>query len=165
MSPVSKIWIVNASPLIVLSKIGHSDLLVKLAEHVVLPSAVFDEVTDKDVDGTILNWINRQSTIKVQSVAIQDSEIASWDLGAGESEVLTLARLIENSTVVIDDKSARNCADSFGIPKLGTLGVVVLAKKYQLITEIKPLIGQLTEIGFYMSPILISEVLELVGEN
>lgn len=39
-----EIWAINASPLILLGKLGRTDLLEKLARQVIVPQAVFREV-------------------------------------------------------------------------------------------------------------------------
>ena len=41
---MSDLWVVNASPLIVLGKIGQLDLLTQLPKDIVVPSAVADEI-------------------------------------------------------------------------------------------------------------------------
>lgn len=37
-------WVVNASPLIVMAKIGHAQLLSALADEIVVPQTVVDEI-------------------------------------------------------------------------------------------------------------------------
>jgi predicted nucleic acid-binding protein len=37
-------WVINASPLIVFGKIGQLDLFIRLAEEIVVPQAVADEI-------------------------------------------------------------------------------------------------------------------------
>ena len=65
--------------------------------------------------------------------------IAAWDLGRGESEVLTLALGKPRTGVVLDDLQARKCAELFEISLIGTLGLVVLAKRKGLISAWPPL--------------------------
>lgn len=43
-------WIVDASPLIVLAKVNHQHLLTALADEVVVPQAVVDEINAGPVD-------------------------------------------------------------------------------------------------------------------
>jgi predicted nucleic acid-binding protein len=40
----NKIWVINASSLILLGKLGRTDLLESLAQQVIVPQAVFQEV-------------------------------------------------------------------------------------------------------------------------
>jgi hypothetical protein len=47
--------------------------------------------------------------------------IAAWDLGQGESEVLTLALEKDGACVVLDDLQARKCAALFDIPLIDDL--------------------------------------------
>lgn len=47
-------WVVNASPLILLGKTGHLDLLAALADTVVVPQAVANEVGAKPDGAAIL---------------------------------------------------------------------------------------------------------------
>ena len=58
--------IVNSTPMIILSKIGMLDILQKMYGNVIIPQAVFDEVTVKDdyACHTIkaLDWINVRMT-------------------------------------------------------------------------------------------------------
>ncbi|HWG96823.1 MAG TPA: hypothetical protein VN647_07040 [Nitrospira sp.] len=42
--PVSDVWVLNASPVILLGKIGRPDLLESLAAEAVVPNAVFLEI-------------------------------------------------------------------------------------------------------------------------
>ena len=53
---------------------------------------------------------------------------------------------------------------SQGLPVTGTLGVLITAKNSGLVAAIKPLLGQLTAAGFYISPQIIARVLLLAGE-
>ena len=60
-------------------------------------------------------------------------EILAWDLGKGETAVLSYALTNPGWTAIIDDRAARKCAMSFSIPIKGTLAVVILAKKHGLV--------------------------------
>jgi predicted nucleic acid-binding protein len=48
----------------------------------------------------------------------------AWDLGAGETAVLSYALANSGWTAVVDDNAARKCARSFAISAKGTLAVV-----------------------------------------
>jgi len=47
---VTERWVVNASPLIALSKINHQHLLLKLADEIAVPEAVLAEVNAGPAD-------------------------------------------------------------------------------------------------------------------
>jgi len=56
------------------------------------------------------------------------ANILSWDLGPGETQVISQAILHGADRVVIDDLEARRCAKAMGLAIIGTLGVVGRAK-------------------------------------
>jgi predicted nucleic acid-binding protein len=47
---------------------------------------------------------------------------------------------------------------------MGTLGMVVKAKKQGLLAEVKPAFEKLTASGLYIAPSLVKEILAAVGE-
>ncbi len=62
--------------------------------------------------------------------------IAALDLGAGESEVLSLALGLSGYHAVLDDAAGRRSAEALGIPFIGTGGLLLLAKKEGLIPSV-----------------------------
>ena len=68
--------------------------------------------------------------------------------------------------VIIDDKQARKIADKQGLKVIGTLGILMLAKKKQIIKEVSPLILNIMEnINFRISERILNKALEFVGEK
>lgn len=156
--------IVNSTPVIILSKIGMLDILHKMYGDVIIPQAVFDEVTVKDDSAchTIksLDWIN------VKSIASQDDrKMYKAKLHAGEVEVMILAQeLGEDVLTVIDDNAARKTARYLGIKVTGTVGVLMKAKKLGYIDSVKKCIAMMRRAGFYVGTELERMALEKVGE-
>lgn len=70
----------------------------------------------------------------------------------------------ERRFVALDDLQARNCAKSLGIPVVGTLGILLRAKKSGLIAAARPLIEELLGRQLYLSRDLIEKGLAEVGE-
>jgi predicted nucleic acid-binding protein len=66
--------------------------------------------------------------------------------------------------VVIDDRAGRRCAEAHGIPCLGTLGLVILAKRIGRIVEARPLIEDLRQVGLYVKDDVIADALRQAGE-
>ena len=91
--------------------------------------------------------------------------IGGWDLGRGESEVLAWAHAHHEFEAVLDDRAARNCAMSLGVPLLGTLGVILVAKKLGYITYAAPLFDDLRQVGLRLDDALMNRALELAGES
>lgn len=76
-------WVVNASPLICLGKLGHLDWLNQLATEVVIPSGVAREIETGPPEDAARRWLQTVGAPHVRAVDPIDAEIAAWDLGAG----------------------------------------------------------------------------------
>ncbi|WP_141699483.1 hypothetical protein [Candidatus Marithrix sp. Canyon 246] len=104
-------WVFDASPLIVLGKADLLSTISPLAETWIIPESVVKEVSQKtDVD-SLLNKLSENSRVEHQSVAIEPL-VANWNLGDGESEVITLA--VENSKYGVNFKFTFNRFFRFG---------------------------------------------------
>ena len=87
------------------------------------------------------------------------------NLGRGESEVLTLALGKPGTGVVLDDLQARKCAELFDIPLIGSLGLIVLAKRKGLLNLAKPEIERLIAVGLHIDSAILTRILIGVGEG
>lgn len=74
--------------------------------------------------------------------------IAAWDLGLGETQVLSWCYGAPEYEAILDDGQARKCGKTLGIPVRGTLGVIMLARRENLIDSIAPWLARLVEQGF-----------------
>jgi hypothetical protein len=86
------------------------------------------------------------------------------EIDLGEAESIVLAIEEQAKYLIIDEYKGRLIADSYGIKIVGILGVLIQAKKKQVITTVKPHIEQLVEIGFRLDRKLIEKVLKGLGE-
>lgn len=157
-------WVVNASPLILLGKIGQIGLLSALAGRIAVPQAVAEEVGAGYDGRTTLQAIANDSVFILVENEAPNPEIISWDLGAGETQVIVNARIYGADRVVIDDLEARRCAQAMGLKTIGTLGLVGRAKALGLIDRAGPVVRRLRETGLYASDDLIQRLLREVGE-
>lgn len=89
----------------------------------------------------------------------------SNDIGAGEAEAIVLALEQRPSVVLIDDLKARRFAKMNNLDVIGTMGILLKAKKYNLIQEIKPLIATLLLNEIRISAKIIEMTLQAAGEN
>jgi len=87
------------------------------------------------------------------------------NLGAGQSEALSLAMEIGAERLLVDERAARRVAGTLGLRVVGTLGVLLAAKRKGLIVELRPLLDQLLHQGFWIAPRLVKQALITAGEG
>lgn len=154
----------NAGPLIALSRIGRLDILFELYSTIVVPNAVFAEVThDPDMPGAA--EIRQAQQISVVSVAqpAQVTRLLFW-LDQGESEAIVLAQEL-GATLLIDERKARTISAALGIPLTGTVGVLLEAKRSGIVSQIQPLLDNMLLAGVRLSTRLYNNALKLAGES
>jgi hypothetical protein len=156
--------IADSGPLIALSIIDRLELLPALYHRVVVPTAVWDEVT---VHGRGLPGADAVSRLTWPEVMAPDPRTLkplSILVDPGEAEAIALALDLPDSTVLLDDSRARRVAERFGIQRIGTVGLLRKAKRAGLVPIIRPLIEELQNNGIYLRRELIEAVLRDVGE-
>lgn len=158
-----EIWVINASPLILLGKLGRTDLLESLTRQVIVPQAVFREVAAGAAGDAAMKAALDWAAPRVQDDILVPPSISGWDLGAGESQVLAHC-LAGGHRGVLDDGEARAAAKVHSVPLVGSLGVILRARKAGLIPAARPLVEQLIESGSYLAADLVRQALHKVGE-
>lgn len=156
--------VVNASPLIFLSRAGHVKLLRTSAAHVVVPQPVSDEIRARGADDVTAQSLNSERWLEITESPPIPVGIMQWGLGPGESAVLAESLHRAGTCVVIDDFAARKCAAALGIPVIGTLGIVLRARKQGVIPAARPVMEDLLRGGMFLSRSLLERTLALVGE-
>lgn len=157
--------IINSSPLIVLFKSQQSELLPQLFDEILVPEAVWNEITLSSKNDQASRQLPQVDWIqKIPGIMITP-EIASWDLGKGESEVLSLTFLKSpNYLAIVDDRAAKNCAKALGIMTIGTGGILLLAKRRGLIPNISSRLESLRNSGLWLSDQVINILKQQAGE-
>ncbi|HQU36564.1 MAG TPA: DUF3368 domain-containing protein [Anaerolineales bacterium] len=157
-------WVLNASPIISLARVDRANLLFSIPDEVVVPQAVFDEVMAGPATDAARVFLQSKESVIVTSES--SSEITPWDLGRGETAVLSFALANPNYVAVLDDAAARKCANSFSIPVKGTLAVVLLAKQKNLIPSAADVLRSLRSAGFHLDDRVIQKALkDVAGES
>ena len=67
--------------------------------------------------------------------------------------------------LLVDEREARKVASALGLTFLGSLRILREAKRLGVITEIKPLVHELTSAGMYISDVILHNFLREVGES
>jgi predicted nucleic acid-binding protein len=160
---VSEAWVLNASPLILLSRIARLDLITQLAPTILIPNAVLDEVAaGRRKDRTAATALLWAASYRVEDIAVA-ATVEHWDLGVGEPQVI--AHCVGHSRwAVLDDRAARRCAAAHSVPVIGTLGVVLRAKENRHIESARPLVTELVSAGMFLADEFVDSVLARVGE-
>lgn len=144
--------VTDSTCLIALERLGRLDILPALFEPVYAPPEVAREF------GSSLPWL------RVVDLADRDRVLfLSASVDAGEAEAIALARE-RKLKVVLDDLRARRQAHRFELDVIGTLGILVRAKRQGILDLVGPLLNQLEDSGFHMTPELKEEALRQVGE-
>jgi uncharacterized protein len=156
--------IVNTSPLQYLYQAGQLDLFPKLFGRIIVPGAVVAELAAGRRLGVSLPEPEALEWVDLHSPASPVGGLLSWDLGAGESAVLSLALEHPGSWLVLDDKLARQAAVLLNLPLLGTAGILLRAKHAGHLQAIRPVLNQLTSLGFRLTPETLRNILDLAGE-
>ncbi len=92
-------------------------------------------------------------------------EVARAALDPGESEALSLALELGAAGIVLDDLRARRRALGLGIHVVGTLGILLLAKRRGLIPSVRPDIAALAAARFYFAEEIAATILAAAGES
>lgn len=146
-----------ASPLIALYRANLHMLLPQIFPEILVPEAVWAEVVNGTYDDPAAKGLPAATWARKTAVPNR-SEVQAWNLGAGETALLSLAFADKRLKVVLDDRAARRCANVFGISTMGTAGVVVIAKRRGLIPSVEQALRQLQTAGLWMSEALISQL-------
>lgn len=158
-------WVADASPLILLAKVDRVELLPRLADEFVIPSAAADEVRAGPDDDPAQQWMRETGHTFIRRSSSVASEVAAWDLGRGEGAVLSwIYRRDELWTALLDDGAARRAARSLGISVSGTLGVVIAAKEEGAIKQVRPIMEDLIQVGLRVSQSVLKQTLRHAGE-
>lgn len=141
------------------------DILPALVGRVVIPPAVLHEIEQGKAAGIDLPDIRSLEWLTIRHPARISMMPFEHDLGSGEIEVLTLAGEMDEVVVVLDDGLARKVAELRRIAVIGTLGVLLNAKRAGLVSNIKELLDRLQAKRFRLSPVTRTAVLKLAGEQ
>ena len=153
----------DASTLIGLARIGQLNLLRKLYSQIIIPQAVFEEVSKEKKAGS--EKISKASYIKIEKVKDEIAiKFLLGNLGRGESEVLVLAKEKQADLILIDEKKARKMARRAGFKVMGILGLLLVSKRNGFISNIKAFIDELNKQGFRLSNRVIKKILKEAGE-
>ena len=124
----------NTTPLNYLILIGRVEILRELHDLIVIPEAVYEELTSPHTPKLVRDWnLNKPDWLRVQETpAITDRTLDEVQIG--ERQAIVLAQQIQSQFIILDDRRARRLAHDRGLNVIGTLGILTTAAEKGLIT-------------------------------
>lgn len=158
-----RIVVADSSPLIALARIGRLELLARLVSRVVIPPAVEAEIrADRDRPGA--REVASATWIHVEPPDPQLADLYALLVDRGEAEAIALAKKIDGSILLIDDRLARRLAERLDVRRIGTIGILLEFRRRQWTPSLRLDIDALVKNGFYLRPELIDAALRSVQE-
>jgi len=157
----------DTSPINNLAAINQLELLRQLYGTVIIPEAVYRELTDPEFP--VAGATEAQTATWIQVRQVNNCAVVNAlqnELDIGEAEALGLALELEAEQILVDERRGRRIAARFNLRYTGVLGILVEAKSQGLIPAVKPLLDALiNQAGFWVAEPLYNRVLELVKEH
>ena len=163
------IVISDTTPIISLLKVNRLYLLKKLFGTVLIPKAVFSELTENS------RFQNEAESVKscdfIQVVNEIDENYVSLlrrstGLDLGESEAIYLSDNGKADMLLMDEVRGREVAARMGIRIMGTIGILALAYEDSLISkeEIKEAVEILRDAGRHISERFYEQLMKLIDD-
>ena len=155
----------NTGPLIALAKADRLDLLAALFGTVHIPPAVHRELLGKTgaeadrLDQALGEWLK----VAQRPEPSPQAEAAMVSIDAGEREAIILAQRM-GLTLIMDDRLGRQAARHLGLTVTGTVGVIIEARRTELIPAARPVLETMQAQGYWLSNELIDLAAALAGE-
>jgi len=109
-----------------------------------------------------------QDWLQIQNPSVRTSSSLSeliLILDQGEAETIVLAEEVNCKFLLIDDRKDRTIAKRRGVPIVGIAGILLAAKKRELVDEVLPIVKSLEGVGYRISATLVKEIAKLAGES
>lgn len=160
---MNKLVIADAGPLIALARLHQIGLLPQLFGRVLVTDIVFRECagrSDFPESALIQEAVTRK---QLELCTAPDFSAFAQKIDAGEASAIAVA-IDLGCGVLMDDKAGRRIAENAGVPVIGTVGVLVLAKRKGLVPLVKPQLEILSASGYFLSGEIIAAALLAAGE-
>lgn len=156
------IVVADASPLVALTICDCLDILDKLFDNVKVSQTVYEEVT---IDGKFgSDKLKEYLQEKVTYLDLNNFVIEGSSLDKGELTSIALYKHLQADYLLIDEKAGRRIAKLNNIKVIGSLGVLIEAKKKEILQSLKPHIKILRSSQIYFNPNLLDYTLKIVNE-
>ena len=149
----------NTSPINYLILIGYIDLLLELFQQIIIPQAVYRELSDAAAPLLVQTWIaTPPDWLKIQQVNQASDTIVDL-LDPGERAAILLAQELNADLLLLDDMKARRTATDRGLAITGILGILDQAASMKLI-DLPAAVQSLQNTSFWVSDSLFQRLLD-----
>ena len=157
------ILVADCSPLIALASCNGLHLLNALFNTVIVPEAVYHEavVSDKPEAQQLKEYLKN----KIRKIDPSHPILLDGFSDLGETEAMVLYWQVSADKLLIDDKRGRRIAKINHINTIGSLGVLLAAKRVGLIDQVSPYLAKILSSDIYLSADLIAMVMDIAGEE
>jgi uncharacterized protein len=159
-------WVADTSPLIFLAKLDRLDLLRKAVDEVLVPHAVVQEIRQRPdwasqkIEDTLRSWLRIEPVKERRFV-----NLLLADLDHGEAEAIALALEAGAERILMDDLDGRRLARRLGLESVGTLGLLLTARRRGELASLSEEIERLQREGFRVSESVVQAILLEAGEG
>jgi predicted nucleic acid-binding protein len=152
----------NTTPFIALAAIQRLDLLPKLFGRLHVTAEVVEECA---VGGLIaVPPLQQVDWVVVAPTPAQMAPHILLELDKGEKATLLAAMAEKADLILMDEKLGRNMAEYLGLSVMGTLGVLLKARKVGLIESFRDAASLMRTRGIFYNSALIDRLAATVGE-
>ncbi len=147
--------IADTSCFILLDKIGEIELLKKL-----FTSITTTETIAAEFRKPLPQWVN---ILPVQNTPYQ--HLLEIEIDEGEASAFALSVEYSNSLLIIDDMKSRKLAEKLFLNYTGTLGILLKAKEWNILSSVKPILEKIQLTNFRFSQKVFDDILTIAGEK
>ena len=160
------IVVADTSVVLNLCRVQHEHLLRELFARVLIPSQVAAEFARLSTARPRFAGLVLPAWIEILTAPQPfPSDVLQADLDLGESAAIALCLAQKAEALLIDESLGREVATRLGLRTIGLLGVLIAARRRQLIPSVAAVLGRLEdEAGFWIAPELRARVLQLADE-
>lgn len=157
-----KIVIADTGALISLGHVDLIELIPKVFGEFYIAEAVWEELLNYDNPNFEIPSLN---ILKSKVVPIKSKNYLSVVMDYGESESVILYEEMQADYLLIDDNKARKTAESLDVNCIGSVGLLIMAKRKGLVKAVRPIFQKWLSLGRYFSKALLNDILAKEGEN
>ena len=162
------IVISDTTPIISLLKANHLELLQRLYGNVLIPKAVYRELTENPIyseEAKSIKMLDFLKMVPIENVKSVNVLRSVTGLDTGESEALIMYDEQNADLLLMDEHKGRRVAKQLNVRYIGTAGILMLAYDKGLIqsSDVKLCLDMMLDSGIRLDEKLCNIVLEHVG--